>query len=212
MARKPRAPVRPTKSTQGVKPRGTKLKRRGPARTRGREAERTAFHEAGHAVVALALGRRVEKITITPHRVYAGRCWVSGFGAALGKGRRASPSKTQRTRDNIVVLFGGLAAEERFDPKSDPDLSQADFMQAMKLALHDVGRSTARRAAYLQVHRLVAEQVIAQHWVLVKLLAEAVLVRRELLAQDIETLLHSAPGLLDRMNGPSNSSRRKPRA
>jgi ATP-dependent Zn protease len=34
----------------------------------------TAYHEAGHAVVALALGRPVQRVSVLPDRVHLGQC------------------------------------------------------------------------------------------------------------------------------------------
>lgn len=43
----------------------------------------------------------------------------------------------------------------------------------------------ARRAAYLQVHRLVAEQIVARRWAAVHKLAQALLERGELVGKEV---------------------------
>lgn len=74
------------------------------------ERTATAWHEAGHAVMALSLGRTIEKVTISPARLNTG-------GTRLGicriqKGRRKA-SKDQLEAD-VMILLAGMVAESRF--------------------------------------------------------------------------------------------------
>ncbi|MDA0658689.1 MAG: cell division protein FtsH [Planctomycetota bacterium] len=70
----------------------------------------TAFHEAGHAVMAVSLGRPVQKVSISPAQLHSG-------GTRLGvcelqKGRvRASKDAVE---DEILILFAGMVAESQF--------------------------------------------------------------------------------------------------
>jgi ATP-dependent Zn protease len=70
----------------------------------------TAFHEAGHAVLALALGRPIQKVTIAPAQLQTG-------------GRRLGACKIQKGRskatkdgleDEVLILFAGMVAESHF--------------------------------------------------------------------------------------------------
>ena len=65
----------------------------------------TAYHEAGHAVVALALGRPVQRVSVLPDRVRLGHCEFK-----KGKFR---PSEDWLERE-ILIALGGIAAEARF--------------------------------------------------------------------------------------------------
>lgn len=67
--------------------------------------EVTAYHEAGHAVVALALGRTIHKVSVLPNRERLGEC-------RLGNGN-ARPTDDWLERE-ILIALGGLAAEARF--------------------------------------------------------------------------------------------------
>lgn len=67
----------------------------------------TAFHEAGHAVMALLVGRPVEKVTISPSQLQTG-------------GRRLGACKVQKGRtkaskdgieDEALVLLAGMVGE-----------------------------------------------------------------------------------------------------
>ena len=64
----------------------------------------TAFHEAGHAVIALVLGRPVQRVSIEPVQTRLGRC-------ELQKGRFKPSQDALETE--ILILLGGPAAEAR---------------------------------------------------------------------------------------------------
>ena len=60
----------------------------------------TAYHEAGHAVVALALGRPVQNVSILPNREVLGIC-------KFGKAR----TSFEDWLGEILIALGGIAAE-----------------------------------------------------------------------------------------------------
>ena len=70
----------------------------------------TAYHEAGHAVMALVLGRSIEKVTISPARLQTGG---SRLGACkVQKGRfKASQDALE---DDVLILLAGMVAESHF--------------------------------------------------------------------------------------------------
>src|SRR5688500_12069516 len=65
----------------------------------------TAYHEAGHAVIALALGRNVQRVSILPNQLRLGQC-------ELKKGR--SKPAHDPVEVTILILLGGVAAEARY--------------------------------------------------------------------------------------------------
>ena len=62
----------------------------------------TAYHEAGHAVLALYLGRSIHRVSILPNQSSLGQCDIQ-----KGSFR---PSKDQLETE-ILILLGGVAAE-----------------------------------------------------------------------------------------------------
>lgn len=64
----------------------------------------TAYHEAGHAVLALALGRPVTKVSVLANHLRLGQCDIQ-----KGSFR---PSK-DLLETQILILLGGPAAEAR---------------------------------------------------------------------------------------------------
>lgn len=98
----------------------------------------TAYHEAGHAVMALALGRPVQRVTVQPSQQRLGHC-------ELKKGT-FRPSK-DALETEILILLGGLASEARHMGKYGWDGASQD--------LRNVRRLTEMRASgQRQVERL----------------------------------------------------------
>ena len=82
----------------------------------------TAYHEAGHAVAALVLGRPVAWVSIRPDRQYLGVC---AFGKA-------------------VIALAGPAAEAGFTGELDWAGAARDYDYALDLARGRGGRDAKR--------------------------------------------------------------------
>lgn len=126
----------------------------------------TAYHEAGHAVVALALGRAVQRVSILPGRGWLGRC-------EFQKGR-VQPSVDWLERE-ILISLAGAAAEARHTGAYAWDGAIADLRAVRRLA---VQRASERQAERLE-RRLLAkvEHLLDQagHWQAVELIATELL-------------------------------------
>ncbi len=70
----------------------------------------TAIHEAGHAVMALLLGRSVQKVTIAPGKLQSGDMRL---GICEMKKGRSKASK-DAVEDDVLILLAGMVAESRF--------------------------------------------------------------------------------------------------
>jgi ATP-dependent Zn protease len=105
----------------------------------------TAYHEAGHAVVALALGRPVHRVSILPDRERLGNCQ---FGKPVFR-----PSEDWLEREALIAL-GGLAAEARFTGYYELAGAARDRKYVASLALQRAG--DARKAERLE-RRLLAK-------------------------------------------------------
>lgn len=64
----------------------------------------TAYHEAGHAVVALALGRPIQQVSIAPETKRLGHCEIK-------KGSFRPSADALETA--MLILLGGMAAEAK---------------------------------------------------------------------------------------------------
>ena len=88
--------------------------------------EVTAYHEAGHAVIALALGRTIHKVSVLPNQLRLGEC-------QFGKGNaRATDDWLER---EILIALGGMAAEARFTGTYATEEAAQDLRFVRRLAL-----------------------------------------------------------------------------
>lgn len=128
----------------------------------------TAYHEAGHAVVALALGRPVQRVSVRPDRELLGVCQ---FDKAVFR-----PSEDWIERE-ILIALGGVAAEARHTGNYAWDEASRDRQFVRRLAVERAGE---RRAERLERRLLAkAEHLLADEgrWRAVELIA-AELLRR----------------------------------
>jgi ATP-dependent Zn protease len=86
----------------------------------------TAYHEAGHAVVALALGRPVHRVSILPNSERLGQC---EFRKGLQK-RSEDFIETE-----ILISLAGMVAEARHTGRYDHGGADRDLRYVRKLAL-----------------------------------------------------------------------------
>ncbi len=110
----------------------------------------TAYHEAGHAVVALSQGRLVEKITIVRNTLRLGQ-------VQLGKGRRGRPN--DYLESEVMILFGGLVSEARYTGQYAWRGAQQDMWAIRRLTLSRAG-STEKAERIEQ--RLLDK---TEHWI-----------------------------------------------
>jgi ATP-dependent Zn protease len=113
--------------------------------------EATAYHEAGHAVVALALGRPVNRVTTVPGQKRAGSC-------EFHKGT-FRPSDDWLERE-ILIALGGVAAEARHTGTYAWDGAAHDERIVESLAIQRAGvRRTKRlhRRLLAKVEHLLAQ-------------------------------------------------------
>ena len=127
----------------------------------------TAFHEAGHAVIAIITGRNVNKVSIIPGANKLGVCKMS-------KGRKkASPDALEA---ELLILLAGLAAEGRKSGKYNFLGASQDLRDAEKLALMRAGNpkqaSKILKRALDKVHHHFDQPA---NWTATKSIAKALL-------------------------------------
>jgi len=122
----------------------------------------TAYHEAGHAVVALALGRGVMQVSVLPDRANLGVC---EFGKTPVR-----PTEDWLEREMLIAL-GGLAAEAKYSGTYGWEGARRDLAYVRQLAIRRAGDKRAERLE----RRLLAktEHLLNQdeHWRAVELIA-----------------------------------------
>ena len=92
--------------------------------------ELTAYHEAGHAVIALLMGRSVQKVSIIPSQNKLG-------AVTMQKGR--SKQVQDKLEAEMLILLAGMAAEGRKSGKYNLQGASQDLRMVEKLALSRAG-------------------------------------------------------------------------
>lgn len=135
-------------------------------------AEATVYHEAGHAIVAAALGCPITEVAIAPHPRL--RCWH----------RRHNPAEPA-----IVALAGNLA-EQRACPWSCWD-AFVDLQRALDAAEYLTPTDPLER---LQIFLDQAEAILDQHWPEVEAVARALLKHGRLTGEQVAGIIDSLSG------------------
>ena len=89
----------------------------------------TAFHEAGHAVAAVSLGRMIQKVSIIPARLPIGG---QRLGACEFKKGRTKAAKDW-LEDEVLILLAGMVAESHFTNKYCPRGAAQDLAAVRRL-------------------------------------------------------------------------------
>lgn len=118
-----------------------------------REKVATAYHEAGHAAVAVWLGLQLERVELTPdHPIHAGCCrekvddpYALSLAVELGEERVIRPQ--------IQILLAGRAAQEKSGFDDLPGGDGHDLEMALRVAKLMVG--CPAKAEELLDHSLV---------------------------------------------------------
>ena len=97
-----------------------------PAEPSGVELRLTAYHEAGHAVLALLHGRPVEQVTIRGTRFFLGKC-------EMDRGRFGP--RQDELEAAMLILLGGMAAEARLRGVYELNGAAQDLRELRKLSL-----------------------------------------------------------------------------
>ncbi len=96
----------------------------------------TAYHEAGHAVVALAHDRPIHRVSVLPNQLHLGIC---EFRKGVQRG------SVDFVEQEILISLAGMAAEARHTGRYDRAAAGRDLRHARTMAL--------RRATEKQLDR-----------------------------------------------------------
>jgi hypothetical protein len=126
----------------------------------------TAYHEAGHAVIALVLHRPVHRVSVLPNRERLGQC---EFGKGVSR-----PNDDWIERE-ILISLAGMAAEARHTGTYGFAEADRDLRYVRRMVL----KRTSERAAERYERRLLAkvEYLLADdtHWAAVERIAAELL-------------------------------------
>lgn len=149
----------------------------------------TAFHEAGHAVMAYVLSRPVEKVTISPAQLHTGG---TRLGACkIQKGRfKASHDALE---DEVLILFAGMVAESHFTGLYCTAGAAQDLNAVRRLL---ATRATSERQLEKLERRLLdkTEHLLADevHATAVQLIAQQLLLKETISGRAVRHLIEQA--------------------
>jgi hypothetical protein len=172
-----------------------------------------AYHEAGHAVVARALGVVVEYVTVLEDgRESGGQVLTHGAAHCVWDSDKAMRLAAM-ANDAIICLAGPRAQQLYRPPKNPPDAWKSDIKVATSISYFaaliesgvDVGRSDTLRDHNITNGQEVfatdffrrcsdeALKLVEKHWPAIERVAKALLNRPILNGADLDDLIGTAP-------------------
>lgn len=132
----------------------------------------TAYHEAGHAVVALALGRAVEKLSIVRNSLRLG---------AVNFGNRRSGRRQDYFETEAMILLAGLVSEAKFTGKlnwggASQDMLQLERMVSLRVEKEKAAERMQRRLLDKTEHLLSQPEI----WSAVERIAQSLVENRSI--------------------------------
>jgi hypothetical protein len=160
---------------------------------------RVALHEAGHCVVAIAQGRRIESVTVVPGEDYAGKVAEDEepemMKALLDllSGGRATAGVEARARAHVVGYLAGTVAEWIMCPReswlSDRHHVAGSDMKLAKIFARAITRSKEEAEALLTSARAEARKILLTNSRLVEAIADALVERGTLTGDEIDEII-----------------------
>jgi len=149
----------------------------------------TAYHEAGHAVMALTLGRPIQKVTISPAQLQTGG---SRLGACRIQKGRFKASKDW-LEDDVLVLLAGMVAESHLTAQYCQQGAAQDLRAARRLLAN---RATSERQLARLESRLLdkAEHLLGDqvHAKAIELIAQELLQKETISGRAVRHLFQQA--------------------
>jgi ATP-dependent Zn protease len=152
----------------------------------------TAYHEAGHVVVAHSQQTIVKRVTIELGDGYHGVTESVGFSRRM----RPDVEVTIRTRDRIErqarILLAGEIAQRRKAPRSVRNVHhQTDCERAVDFLDYPCA-SDRELSLYIKLLRVQTEQLIELYWPEIETVARALIERRTLNAREVREVIRAA--------------------
>lgn len=134
----------------------------------------TAWHEAGHAVMAVSLGRSIEKVTISPARLQTGGSRLGICKIQKGRSKRSN----DRLEEDVMILLAGMVAESRITGRYCPDGAAQDLafveqllstrasnerqLERLTRRILDKTEHILSEESHAQAIKLVAEELVSK--------------------------------------------------
>ncbi len=171
----------------------------------------TAFHEAGHAVMAWTLGVRLKRVSVVPSKNAAGECHYGKLSQSKHFEVGDSDRVRLRTEKLIMVALAGSTAQQLYSPRSYHHYqAKSDYDTVAQLALSITGPPKETNA-YLKWLEIRTRETLRLpwHWDAVKAMAEALIKRGTVSSREAKQVIRQATGLSVEESLPKNAEQRK---
>jgi hypothetical protein len=149
--------------------------------------EATAFHEAGHAVVAFFNGFRIDYATIRQNGDYHGMVMVKPRGRLDLDS--ATPAMRQKVERWIIFVLAGDVAQRKFAPRSSRRWhTTSDRASAVDLALSVCG-SGESATAYLAWLQIVTRDIVDRRWPMIERVARELLAKEKITGEEVRAAI-----------------------
>lgn len=152
--------------------------------------EATAYHEAGHAVVAAIRGRPPVTVTVISDGCVAGKNdfpedWLPEFKSHFGD----SPQKRAYIETRILTTVAGTIAHDlRFPGRAHDKADAYDENRALAILEDNAGWADADRDSYFQQLQETARGLLQTSWPWVEAVARALIVRKTISGAEVMKL------------------------
>lgn len=155
-----------------------------------RELLATAYHEAGHVVVAWSQGIRVHSASIVPSEGTDGRFTFTHLLARSQLDSSRSDAERLKAERHVRVSLAGHLAQHRFDRKSVRDWhAEQDRHDSVNLLSHFVA-SDRELNAWLRLLEIQTEQILKLRWPFVRALARDLMHRKQMSGNEVRACLN----------------------
>lgn len=175
-----------------------------------------AFHEAGHAVVARALGRPVALVTIVSTTHSVGSMWAKLPTAdaarttveedirniadtcararalmPIGESRLPASAFITNTINRGIELLAGLESERQLNGDYDTDIARADLSEA-QLRAAAIAVSPEAAQHYVDLFHAESRLLVNQYWHVVRAVSECLIERQTLTGDEVNLIIAEA--------------------
>ena len=151
-------------------------------------AERlTAFHEAGHAVMAELCGRLLTEVEIVGDREHTGSVQSLAFPPDPADGAQ-SGEETEDVERRLKIILAGIVAEAVLSGREDWDETSEDLDLAVRLAMRLVDDCEDVLPLLSDIGADVRRDLHA-HWPAVERLANELIDRKTMTGSEVRRLL-----------------------
>jgi ATP-dependent Zn protease len=149
----------------------------------------TAFHEAGHAVMAHLCGQQITEVEIVGDDEHAGSVRSLRFTEERG-GDHDPALPTAPIERRLLCTVAGMVAETMVSGDDSWDEGCEDLDEAVRLAMQVVD-DCEKVIPFLELAREHTETLLRRHWTTVTLLAGELIRRRRMSGEEVRRVIGS---------------------